>query len=146
MKPIALVLSLLLVAVSCKKGEDNRAFSTWYINGEKFSSQNVQYSTSVMVRALGCLDLDTQRNSMFHFFFVNGITRMSSGPGLGFSPCSFSYHNKLYVAPYDTFFTVRWTGTTKFQVTIDSAWVYQLKDTTHQKLDSVFVKGVFSEP
>jgi hypothetical protein len=143
LRGLLLIVCCTLSLLACKK-KDNRPYSVWYINGERFSSNNVTMEKSIAVTALEC---DDPTGFYFKFTFDRNPEIFSSGYRFYGTPCYFTYQGKAFQAPYDTFF-YRHPGNSKYQFTIDTAWVYNYlqEDTTHMKRDSVLVWGAFTFP
>ena len=135
---------LTVLALACKK-VDERRYSTWYVDKDRFSSNNVlinYHRTDVVVNCYN-------RPSYFGFQFpdlTTGDTLQLEQPNLS-SPytvaVSFFIDTIIY---YPTISTVSRIAITKnngkFQWVIMPTWFIR-KDNAN---DSVIIHGIFSEP
>lgn len=144
------VLSLLLLS-ACKKSNNN-PYSTWYVNGQKFSTNDVYVDIGKM-----------QTDFATHSFKKGFGFQFNTGGWVGDIPlkldcstqnpawvCFAIYYNdtgysaKTDIAHYINKITVK-SGLTRY--TLDSIWlfnVYNFQDSVFN--DSILVYGVFNEP
>lgn len=142
---IAITCTTCFTIMSCKKKNSN-PYSTWYINGQKFSTNNV-----VIDKGLGRIDFKTTfYNNGFSFSFdrwkpdgqlimdcnnVGGITSICFG---------FVYNNKQYI-PKNTGGMSQKTvtqGLTTF--TLDKTYFFNITDSNLN--DSILASGSFNAP
>ncbi len=149
MKQLAFLIIAVLAATSCKKKEEDNLYSTWYVNGQRFSTNKVSYELFQGVTTY-LTGYDDAGARLFDFEFNQGDMRFSydTAPlpsGHSHSFCAFLYQGKEYGPPFASFFdvhSIEHPG--KFQFTIDTVWLYNYINL--KKQDSVLVWGMFSQP
>jgi hypothetical protein len=143
---VLFLMSVLLTSASCNK-RDNRAYSTWYINGQQFSTNNVIYS-NVHNSVYSLQGFDT--GLLFSIGIEHGDMRFSSdtagySKGHHHAGAIFMYGGKRFVPPLDTYFLPRPSvNADPFPLTLDSVWVYYY--VASKKQDSLRVSGTFNAP
>ncbi|HTO14742.1 MAG TPA: hypothetical protein VLZ83_03180 [Edaphocola sp.] len=137
------VLSLSLL--SCNKYRNNQ-YSTWYVNGEEFKTNEVKITMGPEETYI----LSTIKNNLknnFGLSFYNkpvlGIYKIRVGYDYNYAFLDIFYNSKYYY-PLDTnaFILVENNNNNKLKFTLKDTWFHYYYD----KNDSVLVHGVFNEP
>ncbi|MDR3682076.1 MAG: hypothetical protein P4L41_19045 [Flavipsychrobacter sp.] len=150
MKAIAVFIFSLFLLSACKKSNNN-PYSIWYVNGQKYSSNDVYVD-------VGKGETDFATNSFktgfgFTFdpvYYGDMPLKLDCTPQSAPHVCFGVYYNdtgysaKTDIARYINKVTVK-KGLTQY--TLDSTWlfnVYNFQDSVFK--DSILVYGVFNEP
>ena len=144
------ILPFLLITLSlaaCGK-KDKKQFSTWTVNGENFSSNEVEASLGKVICALSSNDF----NNRFSFGFAVGVELPKQGNFLishvkNYDPdkvvLSFYYKgNFMIIAPSQNTAVVATNNNGKAQYTLPPTWYIYFENPS----DSVLISGAFNEP
>lgn len=141
MKKLMMALLLLTTVYSCKK-DKRKAFSTWYVNGQKFSTNDVGAATGKAIYILGTNSFGIDSNG-FEIVINGGGVSGRHWLDCAEDMCFKLIYNKKYYTGRrpDTASTIHTNDRLAFK--LNETWFYN--SYTPDK-DSVLVKGVFSEP
>jgi len=141
MKKVMIALCLLVTVYSCKKKDENQ-FSTWYVNGQKFSTNDVGVDGGKAIYILSTNTFGIDSNG-FEIVINNG----------GIHPTHWldCYTDMCFKLIYNGgYYTGRLPGriTSSFNndrnsFKLNEAWIY---NSYTPEEDSILVSGIFSEP
>lgn len=143
MKKSILALLLISTLFSCKKDEPKQ-FSTWYVNGQKFTTNDVRYDKGKARNEIS----SNNQTDRFDIYFNLGELPITGNFLINCSQqnphwCCMAiiYQGKGYVEPKNAFIYASFYNG-KARYTLDETWFYNELDNN----DSILVKGTFNEP
>ncbi len=145
MKKIScLVFCLLFLWTSCTK--NNKAvYSTWYVNSEKFSTNDVRADEGKAVHEIQGNDFNNRFFLTFNldYFPENGSLPIRCGNTSNpESACLvITYHSIGYLGPHNAFLEAS-SSKGKVSYTLIPTWFYNEKDVN----DSLSISGIFNQP
>jgi hypothetical protein len=142
--PLLLLFICLLSFANCKK-KDNRNYSYWQVNQDKFSSNNVKLDIGKAITVLSCSDNGNNFNftSLYSHFYTPGIypLKQSSSYNPDSVGACFYYKGKFFIPMYSGYLVAA-SVNGKIQCTLAPTWFSNYYDTK----DSVLINGTFNEP
>ena len=144
MKRKYFVLLPLLILTACNK-DNKKQYSTWYVNGEMFRTNDVKLTKG---KALHIFDAKNYNNGFviqfnLGYFPTEGrylIDCRQANPE--WCCMSINYNGIGYINPKVTYLNLS-TNNKKFRYTLEPTWFFNSYKMTE---DSIWVKGEFNEP
>ncbi|HET8572648.1 MAG TPA: hypothetical protein VFL76_02145 [Edaphocola sp.] len=142
MKKLIIALLLLATVYSCKK-EKEKQFSTWYVNGHKFSTNEVRLDVGKAIYILSTNTFGIDSNGFQIVINTGGVHTMHWLDCATDMCFKLIYNNSYYTGrlPGTVSTIYNTNGTHSFK--LNETWFY---NTYTPDEDSILVKGVFSEP
>ncbi|HET8572645.1 MAG TPA: hypothetical protein VFL76_02130 [Edaphocola sp.] len=141
MKKLMVALLLLTTVYSCKK-DKRKAFSTWSVNGQKFSTNDVRLDFGKAIYILSTNNFDRDSNGFLIVINGGGVLpahRLDCPTDMCFK---IRYKANYYVGKLPGRVTSSYNNH-RNSFNLNETWFYKMNYTAE---DSVLVKGVFSEP
>ena len=132
----------LILLTACNK-DNKKQYSTWYVNGQEFKSNNVKKDIGNSASLINCYD----EINRFTIGFIIPLPTFGTYPlliGTYAHPDSvninFYYNNNFYI-PYHNG-ELKIIGNKKFKAELSPAWFKNYDD----PFDTVLISGTFNEP
>ncbi len=141
MKKIYIPLLSLLLFAACKK---KKQYSTWYVNGEMFRTNDVSVAEGKARHVFYSGNIDNKfsiRFNLGHFPTDDKYLIKCAGQNPAWVCVTINYKHVSYDNPKTTYLQAGMHNK-KFRYTIEPAWFYNVSDAN----DSILVKGEFNEP
>ncbi len=143
MKKTTLFLAALTLLLSCKKEEAKR-YSEWYVNGERFYTNNVREDVGNAVSSFEGNDFQNRFALDFNLrsFPTSGQYEIDcSRSNQGLTCLAITYKGVGYLPPKNTYIKAGSIGG-RGSYTLDSTWFYNESNSQ----DVVLIKGTFNRP
>lgn len=143
MKRKYLNILFLLLLISCNK-DNKKQYSTWYVNGQEFKSNNVQKDIGKIVS--GIMGGEQANRFTLAFYFsplpTSGTFHVIRGKHAHPDSVNFVfYYNNNFYTPYHDG-SINIINNKKFRAELSPTW-YKNYD---NPLDTVLISGTFNEP
>lgn len=143
MKNLISLFAILAMLSSCKKDEPKR-YSEWYVNGERFYTNDVREDIGKVISSIEGNDFKNKFFLEFNNkpFPTSGQYEIDcSRANQGLTCLGFNYKGVGYSAPKNTYLQAGSIGG-KASYTLNSTWFYNESNLQ----DSVLTKGIFNRP
>jgi hypothetical protein len=142
--PLLLLFIFLLSFANCKK-KDNRNYSYWQVNQDKFSSNNVSVDIGKAIASFSCNDFVNNFTIAFHFSFLPLTGTYPINKSSNQNPDSvilnFYYNGNFYLPKKSGYLNIG-SINGKTQCTLPPTWYCNYSNSN----DSVLINGTFNEP
>ena len=133
----------LILLTACNK-DNKKQYSTWYVNGQEFKSNNVKKDIGKAVSVIACRDEINRFTLTFYFSSLptSGVFHVIRGKNAHPDSVNFVfYYNNNFYTPYHDG-SINIINHKKFRAELSPTW-YKNYD---NPLDTVLISGTFNEP
>jgi len=142
MKKVMIALCLLATVYSCKK-EDEKQFSTWYVNGQKFSTNEVRLDKGKVIYILSTNTFGIDSNG-FQIVINNGGIHPTHWLDCYTDMCfKLIYNGGYYIGRLPGSISTIYNANGTHSFKLNETWIYNSYTSDE---DSILVSGIFSEP
>lgn len=138
MKKIIIVLLLIAAVSSCKKEKENQ-FSTWYVNGQKFTTNDVGVAKGKAIYVLSSDNYQMGSNGFSLAISGDGILPVNYLNCMHYVCLKIKYNSKFYFGRPPATISSSFNND-KHSFKLNKTWFYS---SSNPDEDSILVKGVY---